>query len=404
MPYLLVEVELTEPLTAVRLGERDTGVGVVSRRNGHVVGFAIHSVDPGSVVPPDVVAALLDPHPTPSSSEPPDDGHTPDPGPAITVAVCTRDRPRLVQRCVASILAAGARPDDVLIVDNAPSDERTADVATTLGVGYEAEPCPGLDVARNRALHAARHDIVAFVDDDVVVDRHWLASLRATWREHPDAGAVTGQILPMELATHAQIAFERRGGFRGGNRPVRYAGLDRDDDPVYPYRPGMFGAGANVALRRSVALGLGGFDEALDTGPPLPGGGDIDMMHRVIRHGYPLVYEPRAVVFHQHRRTDAELARQYRSWGRSLMAFAVKTYWQDPEGRAKLRRLVRWFFVTQSAAAIAATRRWDRDARRAAVSELRGGVVGVLGAYGRSKRRMNRLRRVTGEGRAPDRP
>ena len=61
-----------------------------------------------------------------------------------------------------------------------------------------------------------------------------------------------------------------------------------------------------------------------------PAGGDIDLLHRVLRAGLPLVYEPRAVVFHRHRRDADGLRRQYDSWGRSLMAFATKTYRRDP--------------------------------------------------------------------------
>ncbi len=178
---------------------------------------------------------------------------------------------------------------------------------------------------------------------------------------------------------------------------MRYEGLDRRDDPVYPYGPGMFGAGCNMAVRRDVVQGLGGFDEALDTGPPLPGGGDIDLFHRVLRAGLPLVYEPRAVVFHRHRRDDDALRRQYDSWGRSLMAWAAKTYARDPAGRPKLRLLVRWWFRTQLRQAGASLVRRRSDARDAALAELRGGVGGLLGTYGRSRRRSARLRRTRGE-------
>src|SRR5690606_8402984 len=107
---------------------------------------------------------------------------------------------------------------------------------------------------------------------------------------------------------------ERLGGFRGGNRPVRYQGMQLEGNRIYPYGPGMFGAGANLSVRRDAALRLGGFDDALDTGPPLPGGGDLDLMHRVVRAGLPFVYEPRVVVFHRHRRDDEGLRRQYDSW------------------------------------------------------------------------------------------
>ena len=390
MPYALVDVELNGPCPAVALGPGETGVALVSRRDGRVVGFALHERPAGAVLAPVEVAALLDPAPGPGPAPELD----PAPGPSITVAVCTRDRTELLGRCLEGLRSLDPPPDEVMVVDNAPADGGTCRLVAGLdGVRYETEPCPGLDVARNRALRAAAGDVVAFVDDDVVVDRHWLAGLRAAWAEHPDAGAVTGQILPWELATDAQVAFERRGGFRGGNLQVRYAGQHRAGDPTYPYGAGSFGAGANMAFRRRAALRLGGFDEALDTGPPLPGGGDIDLMHRALRAGLPLVYEPRAVVFHRHRRDAAGLRRQYDSWGRSLMAFVVKTYRRDPPGRPKLRRLVRWFFRHQAGEAL----RGPGDGRGAAVAELWGGVGGLAGTYGRSVRRTGRLRRSRGQ-------
>ena len=393
MSYALIDLETTAPAPAVRLAAGETGIGIVSRRHGRVVGFAVHELSPGAVLSPAEVEELVDPEPVEPAWLDDDDGGAGG-NPPVTVAVCSRDRADMLAACLDGLLAQ-VRAGDILVVDNAPSDDRTAALAARLGVGYVVEPCAGLDFARNRALRVATGEVVAFVDDDVLVDRHWLAALGAVWRRHPDAGAVTGQILPAELATDAQVAFERRGGFRGGNRTLRYQGQDLAGNPVYPYAPGMFGAGANLSVSRETALRLGGFDEALDTGPPLAGGGDIDLMHRVLRAGGALVYEPRAVVFHRHRRDAAGLRRQYDSWGRSLMAFATKTYRLDPAGRPKLRRLLRWFFATQVRQAGRAVLAGDRAGRDAALAELRGGVVGLAGEYRRSQRRTRRRRRVS---------
>jgi starch synthase len=390
--FRLVDVDLGAPLRDVRLTAEEAGIGIVLRRDDRVVGFSIHPLDPGVAITPATLAGLLDPHP----AEPRPERTVGANGPRLTVAICTRDRPDLLDDCLTGLIETGCPPGDVLVVDNAPSDDRTRVVAARHGVGYEVEPVPGLDVARNRALRTADGDVLAFIDDDVVPDRHWYAAVCSAWAEHPDAGAMTGQILPFELETPAQIAFERRAGFRGGNEPVRYEGLDLPGNPIYPYSPGMFGAGANLSVSRSVAMRLGGFDDALDTGPPLPGGGDIDLMHRVLRSGWALVYEPAAVVFHRHRRDGDGLRRQYDSWGRSVMAFATKTYRRDPAGRVKLRRLLRWFLRTQIREARRAARAGDTDARTAALAELRGGVGGLAGTYGRSVRRMAKRRRAHG--------
>ena len=53
---------------------------------------------------------------------------------------------------------------------------------------------------------------------------------------------------------------------------------------------------------------IGAFDPALDVGTPTRGGGDLEMFFRVLKDGYALVYEPRAIVRHRHRRDSLELA------------------------------------------------------------------------------------------------
>lgn len=196
------------------------------------------------------------------------------------------------------------------------------------------EPRPGLDFARNCALRECRNDLLAFLDDDVVADRGWLLGLLEAWRENPDAGAFTGLVLPLELGSRAQILFESCGGFGRGFEKIRY-GPTRAGNPLYPCGAGMFSAGANMVVRRDVLLQLSGFDEALDTGKPLPGGGDLDIFYRVIRAGHPLVYEPNCAVFHQHRRDMRSLQRRYHSWGLGFMAFVAKCSETDPSQRPK---------------------------------------------------------------------
>ena len=76
------------------------------------------------------------------------------------------------------------------------------------------------------------------------------------------------------------------------------------------------------------------------------------------------------------------------------MAFRTKTYRRDPAGRVKLRLLVRWFLRAQIREARRAARAGDTDAHTAALAELRGGVGGLAGTYGRSVRRMAKRRRA----------
>jgi len=149
-----------------------------------------------------------------------------------------------------------------------------------------------------------------------------------------------------------------------------------------------------MAFRRDVLLELGSFDEALDTGGPLPGGGDLDIFYRVVRAGYPLVYEPQYLIYHQHRREMEKLQRQYWSWGSGFMAFVVKSYQNDPEQRMKILRLIAWWFLRYQPQQLFDSYFGSRTLPvRMVWAELWGGIKGLFGEYGRSQRRIEQIRR-----------
>jgi hypothetical protein len=142
-----------------------------------------------------------------------------------------------------------------------------------------------------------------------------------------------------------------------------------------------------MAFKVSVMRSLNGFDEALDTGPPLPGGGDLDAFYRVLDAGYVLVYEPRMAVFHRHRRGMDELRRQYHSWGSGFAAY-LGARWADQRERRQVLRMVLWWLRYQQRQLAAGWRGGDRDDVRLALAELVGGITGLPGGYARSRRRM----------------
>jgi glycosyltransferase involved in cell wall biosynthesis len=233
---------------------------------------------------------------------------------------------------------------DIVIVDNAPADDSTrALVARYPRMRYLCEPRPGLDVARNCAARAARGDIVAYTDDDVSVDPHWVTALAAAFEEEPHAMCVTGLVLPDELDTSAQILFERYGGFgRGFERSVYRVPRGQGAARLYG-GTGRFGTGANMAFRRAFFNGAGLFDPALDVGTPANGGGDLEMFFRVLKTGHALVYEPAAMVRHRHRRDYTALKTQIANNGIGFFAYLVRTAKAYPEERGAIVRLGVWW-------------------------------------------------------------
>ena len=405
MSYAIVEIEIEQPLTEIVLSEVETGIALIVRRKNRVVDFIMQELLPNTTVSVEQIAHLIAKKTglkilqeqireelTIVNSDTPT-------FPTLTVAICTKDRSHNVQRCLNSLLSLQNSSDrttlsfEILIVDNAPSDEDTKKLVEQLPtVNYTCEPRPGLDFARNHAIAKATGKILAFIDDDVVVDPNWLSGLQEAWKENPDAAAFTGLVLPYELATQAQILFELGGGFRRGFEKIRY-GQSLRENPLYPCGAGIFGAGCNMAFRRDVLLKLGGFDEALDTGAPLPGGGDLDIFYRVIRGGFILVYEPQYLVFHQHRQDIAKLRRQYWSWGLGFMAFVVKSYSSDPQKRPDLLRLVKWWFLKYQWQQLNNSIKGRSSLPSGMIlAEIWGGVVGLCGEYQRSIARIDRIK------------
>jgi glycosyltransferase involved in cell wall biosynthesis len=117
--------------------------------------------------------------------------------PSCTVVICTRDRPEQLDRCLAAVARLAYPHYDVLVVDNAPSDDRTRLVVARHGARYLLEPVTGLSRARNFGACASSSAVVAYLDDDSIPEPAWLDRLALEFRD-PEVMAVTGRILAID--------------------------------------------------------------------------------------------------------------------------------------------------------------------------------------------------------------
>jgi glycosyltransferase involved in cell wall biosynthesis len=269
--------------------------------------------------------------------------------PSATVAVCTRDRPEDLHRCLQALQRLANDGQEILIVDNCPSSDATRQIVLACAecrrpgeVRYVREDRPGLDAARNRALREARKEIVAFCDDDAVPDPGWLRALLRNF-DHPLVLGVTGLTMPLELETDAQEEFERVSRFGRGYSRIVFDCATHD-----PARAGVIGTGANMALRRSVLELIGPFDDALDAGTPTCSGGDYDLFGRVLASGYRMVYDPAALSWHRHRRTGSELRRAIYGYGVGISASWTRLLLAGELG--VLRAALGWMWYRQTPA------------------------------------------------------
>ena len=265
--------------------------------------------------------------------------------PPVTVVLSTRERPDSLRRALRSLARIDDPALEVLVVDNAATTSATYDVVVgefghDRRFRYVAEPTPGLSHGRNCGLQHATHDIVAYTDDDVEVDALWTSVLAATFADSPDAACVTGLVPTAEIVTPSQQHFDRRVSWSSNCEPRRYT-LVTTPPPnlAYPFAAGVFGTGANFAVRRSTMLELGAFDTLLGAGAPTMGGEDLDAFARILLGGHALVYEPAAVVWHHHRVAPEALKRQLYGYGLGLSAYITKLLTDRTTLGAVLRRV-----------------------------------------------------------------
>lgn len=265
--------------------------------------------------------------------------------PSVSVVVATCANPGSLRRCVGSILASDYDNFELIVVENRPGSVNTAELLATWFPNEQRLRCveetvPGASRSRNTGLACARGEIIAFTDDDVIVDGGWIrAGVRALGRGHGVACA-TGLILPLELESKSQVLLEQFAGFGKGFRPNTYRHPEsRAEIPFFPYAPGAVGSGANTLVRTDVARALGGFDTNLGPGTPTTGGEDLELYIRLLRSGYAVAYEPSAIVWHQHPDGTSRLRRQVYRYGVGLGAVLAKQLIAGPDRRGFLRAI-----------------------------------------------------------------
>ena len=320
-------------------------------------------------------------------------------GPHMTIAVCTRDRPDGLEVLLDSLNAQEYKRFRVLVVDNAPSDGRTrrlvAGLARERNIDYVAEPRPGLSWARNRAIEASDGEVVAWADDDALCDPWWAAELARAFVEIPDAGAVTGIVIPSELETQSQVWFEQYAGVRRGRgfaRAVFSPATAHIQSPLYPLPP--FGSGNNMAFRREALELIGRFDCALGAGTATQASEDTAALSALLWAGGTIVYQPTAIVRHGHRRDYAALRRQMLGYGRGLSAYYMSMLVHHPDCGLELLRLSRQAVRDQFSRRGRRSRELDEDFPRELLRANRIGLLQGPFMYAAARLQVGRMKRA----------
>ena len=207
------------------------------------------------------------------------------------------------------------------MVDNSEGDEAVRRVAEDHGARYSIEAVRGLSRARNRGLRECLTDVVAFLDDDVIPERDWLANLLAPFSD-PETAATTGRVITPD------------------SRDCNEAQQPRSINNQHPLWVeiaafGGLGFGANMAFRRSALPSEHFFDERLGRGAPFEIAEESYAFVWLLSRGNRVVYIPSAAVHHPPL-TRTEVERE----ARNSFAYWLLLLAKFPQQRGNLVRFL----------------------------------------------------------------
>ncbi len=251
--------------------------------------------------------------------------------PDTSLIICSRNRAKLLMETVASVLHGDALPAELLIVDQSDSPHPTLQTLTPpqgMTWRYIWTDSRGLGHARNIGIAQSQHNIIVFVDDDVLAPSTWFSALVQALMEAGPRTAVTGQVVQADMAVPGGFA----PSLKTDSAPALYEGRV-DMDVLWAN---------NMAMYRSLIEAIGGFDERLGPGARFASADDNEFGFRLLEAGFRVLYAPSALIYHRAWRSDRDYLYVRWTYGRGQGAFYAKHLrLSDPYIARRLWRSVR---------------------------------------------------------------
>jgi len=292
----------------------------------------------------------------------------------LSVVVCSRNRRRDLEACVASILTSPRTDFELVVIDQSDAADAAEAVRAHLSdvrLKYVPTAARGLSRARNEALAKTRAGILAFTDDDCRVEPSFVTRVIEFFESRPDVAMAFGAVTaPEELHARGHIA--------------TFAPEERTFLGCFPSPMEPWGIGANMAFRSEAVLRAGAFDPELGAGAKIPAGEELDFTIRVLGAGLAVATTAAFVVTHLGVR-EHEAARQlFLGYLQGAGAAYAKNVRLGTHGARQL--LLSWFLGMNKEIARAALKR----RRPLGVGMMLAGMRGGLAAFRRPLDHMTR--------------
>jgi glycosyltransferase involved in cell wall biosynthesis len=228
-------------------------------------------------------------------------------GLTIAAIVCAYNEARYLPACLYSLKAQTRTPDEMIVVNNASTDDTGLVARQVPGATVLDEPEKGLVVARERARRVAQSDVLAYVDADCRVPLQWLERVERRFERDRELVAVTGpyRFYDWDVSGRTLIRL-----YDLLVAPATHTAVH------HLFQIGAILYGGNFAVRRDALGRIGGFDRSIEFH-----GEDTNLGRRLTPIGRVAIC-PECWVWTS--------ARRYRAMGkRKVFGLYVRNFWSE---------------------------------------------------------------------------
>ena len=244
--------------------------------------------------------------------------------PLVSVIIITRNRPFLLRCCIECVLGQPYSGKEIIVVDSSFDEESELVVAKypeVKSVRLRGQR-NNMPQARNAGMVASSGDIIAFIDDDAMVQPGWLESLVDAYLDET-VGAAGGRVIDMPAPYCDQVSGPPRLFIRPSGRVIsKDAGLVSRIEMEVDHL-----IGCNMSFRRQALEQVGGFDPNYTLTNLRE---ETDICIRVKKAGWRIVFRPPITVIHFSARSlqphFLERPSIQFSNGRNCTYFAIKNF------------------------------------------------------------------------------
>lgn len=213
----------------------------------------------------------------------------------------------------------------VVIVDDGSPTSAVKKLCSYYPVTYLRTKGVGKMAALNYGLRKTSSKYIAFTDqDNIIINQDWLKTLKSNFISD-NIGYVSGKVALFKPESDVQIRWEKKGALNKGDKRLEFGRNFFKKFRLKGVPVNLCTAGSNHIMPRRVIEEIGFHDERFGPGTPIDGaGGDLDITYKVLMHGYKVIYDPRAIIGHEHPKDFSILKKKMFTYGISDTAIHLK--------------------------------------------------------------------------------